>query len=1311
MSAGETEHLEEESVVVKGTLVRQRALEEERLVRQGRGRGALRVVGERTDADRLEILEDPGDVHEFAEPGSISYRLFDHVHAMEPEEVRAELTRILAQVAGPHYLRPLLPALIKELEDRVLDGVAWKEVCSDLRVEVPLEAYALTLADMNGYTSCLLKGEYHEKVATAEAIVRAYNEIAQRTGAVLIEPVEGDAGVFLTFNAEQQAALQEELDRLKVPMRIERLKRERHSGGTEKYPYDPRLGEHVFTQSIGVHPVDGPLSMVAYAGSGARKGGVVVSGEARTKAGQLQKQAGPGQKLKQEGVATAVVNPVWNVPLAAPRSNLITMKLIEALLQMSPYSQAALPGLLRPTEGAEVRTARMDAYYLALDLQAADASAVDRFWCRLTREGTGDDRIQVFKSAGGHGIHFWTQGISAPKAFEDALTNFSIQINRFAREEGLNFHLSVGHEEALELIPITESFQVDATGPSIVATVRGIAALEGKERGNWVSIDRSAVDALGLVGLEMGTVIIKGVPYQVLQAKVDEAGGWDLHESMVGRKAEEAVLERFIDDLGKNGLAVHVHRPVQSRESGFGESALVRWAETYAENSQVRVVRLRNGDDLFATLEARLGHSIEKLMSQPRLISEPVLLILDEEDLSPHVAARLDRFLVAMVGAPVGLVHAGAYQFRPEAFIGKEYEGRQLNIDLEVKPLTEDAALELVFRARPDLQVEDREQVRVLLRDWRHEFIPRLLIHNFARALSKTGTRLELHQGILNQVWVGQLAQTLEEARLIETDRTVLGVLAELGLPISARAVQAIVGFACQDTLRRLVDTGFLVLDGADFRIKEPSLRRARLLGRRHLPALYRELQGGLLKEVQEVTAATLEDQLIELEHAFAHGPLFAMDRTQTLLTRVGKFYLKAGNFGAAYALYHRFLEACEGHGFSYAGLDPDLVHDLVWTFTQPAHEADTKKARILLLGQGEERTSELFWREHFRLVHLTTAEDLPPLLPGHLCYGVLNELKACSGALDEQGLTLLHELERVLCLEAAFSHAQQGAGRKYPGNKILPYAFTGAALSRMAYASRLLTRIARKVRGASDFYDLYTNLMEAARRQMLAAEVVQHNLQADLVFFEVKSSFDQELKVELLRAMLDAHKYLSPTPNEEQLSRIELYQGSVDSATRGIERPLQTASLDAFDVASNAAAMHWQERLPLPGAFPGEREETASTMPRAAIWDKLDGYETAVRGKLEEAIRNAFLPLRHRLTQQLMNFIQLKMRLLARTFEETDRPSLDTLANDYRAFAEESARLHKLMRPVGAPEEANYFDEECAPILNYLSRSHSRSQ
>lgn len=1281
--------------------------------RRATARQSLRLVGGEPDeeeiADRLARLEDVGNFAEFAEPGSVSFQLMQEVFLLDPEAAREKLKHILAKVAGPRHLRPVVAALTEAIENRRLDGMSWKQITDGIKLEIPLEGYAITVVDINAYTACLLKGKYHEKVEAATAIVRTFNEVAKATGAVLLEPVEGDAGMFLTFSAEQQSRLEAELKKRKIPMNVKKLEKDQYSDGTDKYPVDHETGQRIFTESVGIqimHQTPDELKMVVYSGKGNAKGAVLVRGEAREAAVAYQKKAGPGATLKQDLEGRDCEEPDWNVEPKLPDTINVAVKLIEVLLKISPYLAAAFQQLLNSSkvEGTDVMSAKMNAYYLVLELNSThehDAEKVDAFWELLTQEGTGDDRIRLFKPGGSRGMHFWTQGIATPKNFTEAFATFNQRINRFAMECGLMFRLSLGYEDALELIPLPDSFQVDATGPSIVATVRGNAALEGKGDGNWISVDRSAVTAMGLVGVEMTTIYIKGTPYQVVQVRLGPDGKWEVRESLVGRDAQEVEINTFVESLGLNGVALRVHKPANAKDSGYGESALVRAAERFAASKNIQVIQLKNKDTLFDELEVQLGCSCEELIKDPQLLKCQVLLTLDEDSFSPDLAARLDRFLFAMAGTPLGIIYTGAYQFRPEAFMGNAYNGKELSKDLEVGELSSADALNLIFKARPDLEPQDRPLIAQLLTEWAKPLVPRTLIRNFAQALFRQGNGWELKPALLEQAHAGALDYALEAAGLNETDRTVLGVIAEIGYGVPIEFIQSVLDFDCGEALGHLLDEAhpFLIFENGLYSVREASTRQARLLARKHQPAVHAQLQKrGFLRENPLVTEETLDRSMLELEHALVHPESCKSPRTLLLMARLGHYYLKEKkNFGAAYGLYHRFLEACEGHELDMGGLPEDLLHDLVWALLETSHEKDTKRVQLLLKAHPEISTPELMWREKMRLVRLMSSGDVESGSDGNPYTEVLTQLREAYDRMSAAGLTLHKKLIEDLGYVSAFSKSAKDAEATHPSEEVLPLAFDAAALTRISCAARWLVRLSE---GVEKKLPTETDLLESLRQAAGAAKLDTlkrlNALETKLVFLETGGGFDKELVSEILRSLVDTYKYLAPVPNDEEMVRINGYYDRASKAFSKLDRPVQTTALDAFLIQSNAAVFHWERKLPLPGVFDKEKEETATTEDRDTVWGILSGYEKKARAQLNQATRHALTHFRLLSTYQLMNFIQLKMRLLKRTFRNEDRAAFEELHSEYIMLTEDAARVHLLI--MGQAQD-DYYGKECRPI------------
>jgi hypothetical protein len=1257
----------------------------------------LRLVGELTP-EEVDLLDELGKPLQFGDEGSISQRLLDRLFLLEPEEARRQLESIYQKVAAPLHLRPVLPALIEELEARRLSGAKWKDINDRIKLEVPLEGYAITVVDANGYTACLLEGNDQERFSTAANLTNAFHQCVQDVGAVLLEPVVGDAAKILTFNADQQARLEEALGKLHIPMTVEKLSK----AHPDKYPIDPDTGKPSFTLSTGSCPAGKGLRVLAYAGKGNRRGGVIVQGDSMDVAETFQKKAGSGETLRAGDFGEAVPEPTWLKVPPLPSSILIAMKVIETLLNLSSHSEAAVAELL---EGREVVSfaPRLEAYYAVLNLEAGNIEAL---WDEYLVHGSGTDNIVLFKPVGARELHFWSRDIQTPQQFQAAFGSFVRQMKKMSGHSGCGMKIGLGYEQALTVLRLPGSFQVDATGAVIVGTVRAVSTLRGRE-GDSLRVDKTACEALGLRGVEMTTRRIKNDVYQGVDLSIDSEGGMSIPEPLVGREKELTALHEFVDRLGQNGVALQVRKPDHAEEGGYGTSALLRATELYARKekcfSENQVLNVGSGETLFADLEASLGYSVSELMEHPEYLTKPVLLLWDADTVSPQDAARVDRFLFAMIGAPIGLVYSGAYQFRPGVMMEYPYQGRALSGDLEVSPLDEAQALELVFQTRTDLDESHEARIKQLLRGWRGPFTPRLLIHNFSAALMVTGANCFLNSALLNQVWAGELGHILDAADLDETDRVALGVLAEIGFPVSMEELQKLVpGFDWFGPLQKLVSGGFLKnVDADGIRRLAPAdakIRKARLLARQYAPALRKGLmENNFFRAGVSEVGEDEERSAIELEHALGHAETCKDPKTFDLVFRLGRLYLNTKkDFGAAYELYHRFLQVCKSQGVDLKTLPQELVHDLVWALTQTKDKKDAGYARELLDVQPV-HSAELFWRAGAQMPKLLATEDLAALPLDHPHYELMNQLSALSGELEGCGVSRHRELEKVLRLEAAFAPCSKEAEEEHATSPFLAAAFIGAALVQTAFASRLFSLLARELtRKMPQQVALITALETAASQSILDGRNRLSGLEVNIVYLGASTELDHELWTEILRSLLNIQKYLAPTPNNAEMSRIRDCYEKTEQSFGSLKRPVPADSLNAADVYFNATALHWQRKLPLPGVFEGEDEKTAGVEKQEEVWATLHGHEEKIRTQLSLAVSNALLPPRHRLTLQLMNFIQLKMRLITRNFNPEHRLLFEQLHHEYQALALDSARLYQLLEQRPQPD---YYSHECLPI------------
>lgn len=1314
--------------VADGSVVRRLRLEEAPLgFHRGEIEARLKLVQPLDEDERLAILTDPLGP-KIGEEGSIAQRLFERTATMAPEVARAYLEGIYKKVAAPLHLRTVVSGIISELEDRKCNGVGWEDLTDELAIEVPVDGYAITVVDANGYTACLLRGQYHEKVQTAAAITNAFDEIARKTGVVLLEPVVGDAAIFLSFNPEQQAVLEAEVAALKIPMNIRSLRGEKTPDGRDKYPkIQGAKGRH-FTLSTGVHPVNKPLVVAAYGGKGNRRGGVVVHGEAREGALALQKHAKAGEVLKHGRYENRVDSSPNYAEAPTPQSDLILMKTIEAILQMTSYSEAAIDSLLEGPLNRELAS-RLDAYYAVLDLEGGDAHA---FWRAFVQEGTGTDHLVLFKPVGARELHFWSRNISSPEQFQAEFEKFVRQMKRLATLAGSALKLGLGHEAALELLHLPNSFQVDATGTVIVRTVRAVAAL-GRQEGDRLNVDQSACAALGLRAAEFTTEYsIKGQPYVGVHLDLDANGKISMPEPLLGREKELERVHSFIDQIGVNGVSLRVQKPAGTQDSGWGESALLRAAEHYARTQrhfeEDQLIRVQSVEELETELLRKLGFRMEDLIRDPSLVKKPVLLIWDARAVLPMESAQMDSFLSAVAGASIALIHTGDYNFRSEMSLGDRYSGRELSATIELGPLSEDAAVQLIFQTRGDLDPADEARVRQLLAEWGRPFVPRLLIHTFSRALKKIGTNYFLDSQILEQIWDGELAQILDLAGFNDQDRVALGIIAETGLPMSEADLSAIAPGIKWD----LVIPGFLkkglikVVSDSDETLRyapaSTQIRRARLLARQFRPQIQSYLKENTRLEVDiGAPLDNVEDAMICLEHALDNPEYCAEKNTALMVYRLGRHHstMERG-FGAAYTIYCSYLEALSRHKLKadMIQIPSILAKDLVWAFTQTGHKNDMDRARFVLAALERpaalEDELELMWRERGRMQALLPAQDLAPVLETDDHADILNQVRSYQTYFESMRTSDHLHLDLCMRLAKAFDQAAVDAEVGSGDEAHAKLAFKTAALARRANASRILTRLAIILEKdlpwnrnevamddspyvvgdvslagmapqwifSSDLDAAYTQdhyrFLAQNLRGVSCSLISQGTqdltaLEAELALLEggadSQTDFQKELIGEANRHLADTRKYLYPIPNDDEFKTTQEHYARAEAQLGSLERTLPFAGLDSADVRLNHAALYLERKIT-------HFEMTNRDDDLAQIRN----YRQLAEEQLDVAVRHGMLPYRYRLKIQLMNFIELEYRLRKINPSQEEKSILDRLEAEYRDLNQQTAQLHELI-------------------------------
>ncbi len=1262
-------------------------------------RRRLRVVGEPFPEgdERLFDL----DINDFTDEQSPIHPLFLALAAqVDTDAGRARLESIYSKVAGAPHLRLLLPSLVNEIEFRRREGMSWKDITDQLHLKVPLDGHALILADENGFTAPLTEvreGEIGETIETAAGVVRASHKVVEETNARLAEPMMGDAALFLVKSAAQKKEVLAALDANPAPMLVRHLAERTDDMGQDKYPLV--ADRRVFTRSVGVSPIaDGELHLVAYAGKGNSKGGIMVLGPARDRVTQLQKDAGPGEILDDTVGAddlVEVMGPENEEKLRAPDSPWVALKVMEAILKMTPYVKDSISRLLADGEGLEgLITPSLDAYYVVLELEGGD---VEQFWESLVDEGTGSEKIHLFKPEGPRKLHFWTEGVSTPYEFEREVAGFTRQVARLSRKAGARFKMSRGHEGALQRLPLPGGIQVDATGKSIVDTVRGISCLDGEEDCVWVA--ESACDALGLVGrrAEFTTRYIKGKPYRGIVLKVDAEGNTSIRENLLGREAQTLAVQNFARSLGTNGMALKIRKPLDASARGYGESAILRAGDIYARTElgfkDDQIVYLARGKDIFAELKQKTGHSKEELMENPQLLMQPVLMFLDAESLSAEASVELDRFLSSMVGAPIGLIYTGAYTFRPSAMMGEQYKGRELSAEQEVGELSLEEAKALVFQTRTDLTEADGDRVLQLLREewqgrWRKPLVPRLIIHNFARALYKRGDMLNLTDSIVNRVWVGELSEMMDRAKLNEHQRTVIGAVAEIGFPVTVRELKGILSSVSERMLEGLTQTdpAFLAAEGEGterrYSLATEQMRSARLIVAKDKQAIH----GFLVKnnffrgESPNVSAESMYRCLVEFEHALAYPESCKNPRTVELVRKLGRYHAtQRGGFAAAYHVYSSFVEALAKHHIAMdAGfLSTELLEDLVWAFTQTGNTKDLDYVQELLAAAKAAGVDgpELRWRENFRTKFLAPVDELDPLPEGDSMAELLNELEPFDECFRAE--TLDHtELVRFVRLASMFDTYAEQEGEENPISRL---AFKGASLSRRANAARIMSRLIgilrrRRPNGFEVIADKMNDASVAYKLQILKDLVA---IEADLVTAEPDSSLTDELVAETARFVAYVRKYLHGAPSKEEFELTQINFERAETILDDLERPLPFAGFDAADVRFNMESIYWESQVANPEL----------DVDRAAMMNILDAKERQVKAVLGDAVKLAMLPYRHRLTMQVLNWIQTKLRLLKRFPQAGDEAIIEVLDRDYQDLSAKSARMLKQLTGQDQPD------------------------
>ncbi|MFT7184022.1 MAG: hypothetical protein ACI9QC_000348 [Oceanicoccus sp.] len=953
--------------------------------------------------------------------GTLSYDLLaeaftiqaDGVSGFEltPEELRG-LEQAWEKATSAPFVQGVLGPLVELVKARMAEcdeeGRNYLEVSNGLALRVELEGM-LPLGDINAYSQISTQGGTAQKVRVSEDFYKGLKQV----GGVLVEQIQGDAALpvipgGLAEGLSAMRAYQQLMITIEDP---DLIGARRPETGELYFPEIEHEGQKINHATFSLGLQKGKVVIDLQTGKNGGRGLIRAHGEDYNSVTKLQTQAQPGQSLlaldliadaRNLGVDVTDEGLIHGIPerfnskaqslptVDFPKDNLIlAVKVIETLCKLYPNlsDTAAFT-----QEGEMELTSQLNCTYMVAKFISADGGEVtemDAFWTKLASEGTGSDHVEYFKVVG-DSVHCTAQ-INNTDDWKGVLSPFFEQMHQVAQSMGLEVHISLAHEEALELLPVPGTAYVDYTGNAIVAAYRGASL---KREGSWISLDRSFLRFAGLMTNEMSTFAAKGVPYQHVFWDIEKGGDLNPHESkLIGVEHIEEAIGGFLseDDSRK---VMQVLPPAGFEETGSGVSAMQRRAMKIAiddHNYQLNRVLFVHGrkSDPRVLVAQLLACSLEDLSSVIRSVTEPILIV--KEGPTSVLQQQSIDWLVRQAHAanvPLKFIVDSTVDLSGDFYSASVCDHQSL------RELTLIESLGMIFEARSDLDpATDTLILRTLVLNWvNHEagrwLVPRAVLNDLAVHIIKDGHKVSLPSDSERISWAGELGRELETKNISQRARTLVGVLALVGEPLTGeKLLEAYnLAFGGDLTMKDLsLDLGVLSQSGKKpFIVKKDGRYCLGAAWDRNLAMVLARKGERAIRiwtiekcESSEVSESHLESVMREFEHRMGVSEFCGKARTFDLVADLIEYYGAKKNIAGAMTIARRYMQAMDRYRqfLNPCSENKRVILKMAWVVMQSgtAKEKDVLSAYLEVMkglqshiDLSEEEKSELYWRSAY---------------------------------------------------------------------------------------------------------------------------------------------------------------------------------------------------------------------------------------------------------------------------------------------------------------------------------------------------------
>jgi len=924
------------------------------------------------------------------------------------------------------FVKGIIGPLVDVIKERMRvckeAGHSYLDVTNDLSLSVEIICMLLQ-GDINGYSQISTESEVHQKASVSADYYTGLGGI----GGNIAEQIQGDAALsMIPGGLSEGLSAMKRYDDLDIaitdPDLIALIRPE-----TEQ-PYFPKVseGRHRVTFSLGMK--QGKVTVDLRTGKAGERGLIRAHGADYKEVVDLQSAAKPGESLLDSklidkarllGVNVTDSGKVLSIPdhlnqapdrdedLTFPEDDLIlAVKVVEALCKLFP-NLGSIDALTKE-EGVEL-TSELNCTYMVVKFKSPegkDVTELNPFWNALASQGTGSKSVGYFKVVGDT-VHC-TARIEDKEDWKGSLTPFFKQMHKIAQSFGLEAHISVAYEDALEILPVPNSAYVDYTGEAIVASYRGASL---RREGSWISLDRSFLKYTGLMTNEMSTFGAKGLSYQHVFWDIEEDGKIVPHETeLVGVSHIETAIQDFlqVEDPRK---VFQLLPPNGYEGTGSGVSALQRRSvqiaidECGVSSDRIRSIHGTQGSprELVASI---LGCKPAELGRAMKSLSDPVLII-KEGPTSVQQQEELDWLARTAYAAQVPLKQMvdGTVDTSDTFYNGEVLERQSL------RELTIAEALGMIFEARADLDpATDTRILRSLIRSWVNHregrwLVPRYILNELAVQLVKDGDTVSLPEAKERRDWMGELARELESKKVSQRGRTIVGILALVGEPLTAeelttvysQAYRAVPLSEIKEELKVLGLSGeqpFIVCEGAKCRLGPWDRKLGMMLARKGETQIRKwAIERNLVYQVSDANLNTAER---EFEHRTKVREFCVLPRTFELVADLIEHYgREKKNVVAAMTVARRYLQATQRYAqvLNPCPANKRLLMKMSWVIMQVGTPEEKKTISAYLTSMqlkgavmelSEDERIELNWRS---IYSLTLNQDLPkkkPVDPQH---------------------------------------------------------------------------------------------------------------------------------------------------------------------------------------------------------------------------------------------------------------------------------------------------------------------------------------